>query len=239
MSSPSQTDVKRVDVLPSITLDTGPDPRHSIIWLHGLGADGSDFVPVAEEMELPVPVRYVFPHAPMRPVTINGGYVMPAWYDILVSATSAEISANIGKKEDAEGIRGSQAQIERLIAQERQRGVASKDIFLAGFSQGGAVVLYTGLRHKERLGGIVALSTYVPLLQTLPAEATTSAVEAPIFMAHGREDAVIPHAFGRSSAESLLQQGYALEWHSYDMPHAVCQEEIRDIESWLTRRLAD
>ncbi len=226
-------------VLPSITLDTGPDPRHSIIWLHGLGADGSDFVPVAKEMELPVPVRYVFPHAPMRPVTINGGYVMPAWYDILVGAASAEISASIGKQEDAEGIRESQTEIEKLIAREKLRGIASKNIFLAGFSQGGAVVLHTGLRHKERLGGIIALSTYVPLMQTLPAEAAASAIEVPIFMAHGNEDAVIPHAFGRSSAESLLRQGYALEWHSYDMPHAVCQEEIRDIESWLTQRLAN
>ncbi len=225
-------------VLPSITLDTGSNPRHSIIWLHGLGADGEDFVPIAEEMELPVAVRYIFPHAPMRPVTINGGYVMRAWYDILASAASAEISSSIGKREDAAGIRAAQAEIERLIAQEKQRGIASENIFLAGFSQGGAVVLYTGLRHKERLGGIMALSSYMPLVQALQAEAAANAKDVPIFMAHGQADPVIPYAFGRASAEELRRQGYELEWHSYNMPHSVCPEEIRDIESWLTRRLS-
>lgn len=224
-------------ILPNITLDTGPSPRHSVIWLHGLGADGEDFVPVAEEMELPVAVRYIFPHAPMRPVTINGGYVMRAWYDILVGAASAEISANIGKQEDTAGIRAAQAEIEKLIAQERRRGIASENIFLAGFSQGGAVVLYTGLRHRERLGGIMALSSYMPLVQTLEAEADAGAKDIPIFMAHGQADPVIPYAFGRASAEELHRQGYELEWHSYDMPHSVCPEEIRDIELWLTRRL--
>ena len=226
-------------VLPGITLDTGTNPKHCIIWLHGLGADGEDFVPIADEMELPVAVRYVFPHAPMRPVTINGGYVMRAWYDILAGAASAEISANIGRREDAAGIRASQAEIEKLIAQERQRGVAAKNIFLAGFSQGGAVVLYTGLRHKERLGGILALSTYLPLPQTLHSEADDAARLTPIFMAHGRSDTVIPHDFGRASADELLRQGYVLEWHSYDMPHSVSPEEIREIELWLTRRLSE
>ncbi len=175
----------------------------------------------------------------MRPVTINGGYVMRAWYDILVGAASAEISANIGRFEDADGIRSSQAEIEKLIAQEKQRGIAAKDIFLAGFSQGGAVVLYTGLRHKEKLGGILALSTYLPLPQTLQAEADVAGKNVPIFMAHGQSDPVIPYAFGRASAEELLRQNYALEWHSYDMPHSVCPEEIRDIEQWLTRRLTE
>lgn len=226
-------------VLPGITLETGTDPKHCIIWLHGLGADGEDFVPIAEELELPVAVRYIFPHAPMRPVTINGGYVMRAWYDILAGAASAEISANIGRHEDSAGIRASQAEIEKLIAQERQRGIAAKDIFLAGFSQGGAVVLHTGLRHKETLGGILALSTYLPLPGTLQSEACESARHTPIFMAHGRDDAVIPYDFGRASAEELLQQGYVLEWHSYDMPHSVCPEEIRDIEQWLARRLSE
>lgn len=226
-------------ILPNITLDTGSLPQHSIIWLHGLGADGEDFVPIAEEMELPVPVRYIFPHAPMRPVTINGGYVMRAWYDILIGAASAEISANIGRQEDSAGIRASQAEIEKLIAQERQRGVAAKNIFLAGFSQGGAVVLHTGLRHKERLGGILALSTYLPQPQTLQTESSASARNTPIFMAHGQSDPVIPYDFGRASAEELLRQGYVLEWHRYDMPHSVCPEEIRDIELWLTRRLAE
>jgi phospholipase/carboxylesterase len=226
-------------VLPNITLDTGSNPKHSIIWLHGLGADGEDFVPIAEEMKLPVAVRYIFPHAPMRPVTLNGGYVMRAWYDILIGATSAELSSSIGRNEDAAGIRESQAEIEKLIAQEKQRGIAAKNIFLAGFSQGGAVVLYTGLRHKERLGGILALSTYLPLAQSLQAEANAEARHIPVFMAHGRADPVIPFAFGRASAEALLRQGYALEWHDYAMPHSVCPEEISDIEQWLKPRLAE
>ncbi len=225
--------------LPGITLETGTDPKHCIIWLHGLGADGEDFVPIADELELPVAVRYVFPHAPMRPVTINGGYVMRAWYDILDGAASGEISANIGRHEDSSGIRASQAEIEKLIEQQRLRGIAAKDIFLAGFSQGGAVALHTGLRHKERLGGILALSTYLPLPETLQSEGSESARHTPIFMAHGRDDAVIPHDFGRASAEELRRQGYALEWHSYDMPHSVCPDEIRDIGIWLTRRLSD
>lgn len=225
-------------ILPSITLETGVEPEHSIIWLHGLGADGEDFVPVAEEMNLPVAVRFVFPHAPMRPVTINGGYVMRAWYDILVSAASAEISANIGRVEDSDGIRSSQSELEKLITQEKQRGIAAKNIYLAGFSQGGAIVLYTGLRHKEKLGGILALSTYLPLPQTLQAEAGTSAIRTPIFMAHGQSDPVIPYAFGRASAEELVRQHYSLDWHSYDMPHSVCPEEIQDIRHWLMQRLS-
>jgi phospholipase/carboxylesterase len=226
-------------VLPNITLDTGSNPQHSIIWLHGLGADGEDFVPIAEEMNLPVAVRYIFPHAPMRPVTINGGYVMRAWYDILIGAASAELSASIGRNEDAEGIRESQAEIEKLIAQERQRGIEARHIFLAGFSQGGAVVLHTGLRHKEKLGGILALSTYLPLKQTLAAETAAEGKAVPIFMAHGLSDPVVPYAFGRASADELLRQDYALEWHSYGMPHSVCPEEIRAIELWLTQRLTD
>jgi phospholipase/carboxylesterase len=225
--------------LPCITLETGPSPKHSIIWLHGLGADGEDFVPIAEELELPVAVRYIFPHAPMRPVTINGGYVMRAWYDIPIGADSAEISASIGKQEDAAGIRASQAEIEKLIAQEKQRGIAEKNIFLAGFSQGGAVVLHTGLRYPARLGGILALSSYLPLQTTLPAEADAAAKNTPIFMAHGQDDPVIPYAFGRGSAEGLLHLGYTLEWHRYPMPHSVCQEEIRDIGEWLKRRLSE
>lgn len=226
-------------ILPCITLDIGNAPKHSIIWLHGLGADGEDFVPVAEELELPVAVRYIFPHAPMRPVTINGGYVMRAWYDILIGAASAEISASIGRNDDSAGIRSAQAEIEKLIALEKQRGIAAKNIFLAGFSQGGAVVLHTGLRHKERLGGILALSTYLPLPQTLKAEAETAARQTPVFMAHGESDPVIPYDFGLASAEELLRQGYQLDWHRYDMPHSVCPEEIHDIEQWLKRRLSE
>lgn len=226
------------DTLPNITLESGPNPAHSIIWLHGLGADGEDFVPVAEELELPVAVRYIFPHAPMRPVTINGGYVMRAWYDILVGAASAELSASIGKNEDAAGIIAARADIEKLIAQERQRGTAAKNIFLAGFSQGGAVALYTGLRHQEALGGILALSSYLPLAGTTSAEASGPARNTPIFMAHGRDDPVIPYGLGRASAEELLQRGYTLAWREYAMPHSVCPEELRDIEQWLVQRLS-
>lgn len=226
------------DTLPNITLESGPNPAHSIIWLHGLGADGEDFVPIAEELELPVAVRYIFPHAPLRPVTINGGYVMRAWYDILVGAASAELSASIGKNEDAAGIIAARADIEKLIAQERQRGIAAKDIFLAGFSQGGAVALYTGLRHQEVLGGILALSSYLPLAGTTPAEASAPARNTPIFMAHGRDDPVIPYDLGKASAEELLQRGYTLAWHEYAMPHSVCPEELQDIEQWLVQRLS-
>jgi phospholipase/carboxylesterase len=225
-------------ILPHITLDSGPDPKHSIIWLHGLGADGEDFVPIAEELGLPVAVRYIFPHAPMRPVSINGGYVMRAWYDILIDAASAELSASIGKNEDAAGIIAAQADIERLIAQERQRGIAAKDIFLAGFSQGGAVALHTGLRHQERLGGILALSSYLPLAGTTAAEAAATAKDTPIFMAHGRDDPVVPYGLGKASAEELTRLGYALDWHEYAMPHSVCPEEVRDIEQWLRRIIA-
>ncbi len=224
-------------VLPHITLETGPAPRHSIIWLHGLGADGEDFVPIAEELALPVAVRYIFPHAPVRPVTINGGYLMRAWYDILTSPDSAEISGSIGRLEDDAGIRTSQAEIERLVAQEKERGFAEKDIFLAGFSQGGAVALHTGLRHPGRLGGILVLSSYLPLRSTLQTEADAAAKDTPVFMAHGRVDPVIPYSFGRGSAEELLRQGYAVEWHSYAMPHAVCPDEIHDIGRWLERHL--
>lgn len=226
-------------ILPHIILDTAPNPQHSIIWLHGLGADGEDFVPIAEEMQLPVAVRYIFPHAPMRPVTINGGYVMRAWYDILTGAASAEISASIGKQEDAEGLRASQAEIEKLIDTERRRGIAAKNIFLAGFSQGGAVVLYTGLRHRERLGGILALSTYLPMAATTSAEVNDANRGIGIFMAHGQADPVIPYTLGKASAEELLRLGYAPEWHAYAMPHAVCPEEIRDIERWLTASLSN
>jgi phospholipase/carboxylesterase len=226
-------------ILPHITLDSAPNPRHSIIWLHGLGADGDDFVPVAEALHLPVAVRFIFPHAPMRPVTINGGYVMRAWYDILAAAPSAPIADSLGRMEDATGIRASQQEIERLIAQERQRGVAAENIFLAGFSQGGAVVLHTGLRHKEKLGGILALSTYLPLRQTLANEAEAANRDTPIFMAHGQFDPVIPYDFGLGSAKELQRQGHQVEWHAYAMPHSVCEEEIEDIERWLKRRLVD
>ncbi len=212
-------------ILPNITLETGATPRCSIIWLHGLGADGEDFVPIAEEINLPVAVRYIFPHAPKRPVTLNGGFIMRAWYDIAASDIDAE--------QDETGIRASQAEIEKLIAQELGRGIRPENIFLAGFSQGGAIVLHTGLRHTHRLGGILALSTYLPLAATLPEEEGMAAKETPIFMAHGRSDPVVPFALGISSREKLLQHGYRVDWREYAMPHSVCPEEVGDIEAWL------
>lgn len=225
-------------ILPHITLETGAHPRYSIIWLHGLGADGSDFVLIAEELHLPHSVRYIFPHAPMQPVTINGGYVMPAWYDILTAASSISISDNLTVQQDAAGIRASQQEIEKLIAQEKRRGIAAANIYLAGFSQGGAVALHTGLRHHEALGGILALSTYLPLSDTLKHEASTAAKPVPVFIAHGRQDPIVPYALGLRSREQLEQCGYATEWHAYDMPHSVCPEELGDIEAWLSRLMS-
>ena len=218
-------------ILPHITLDigtsaTGASPQHSIIWMHGLGADGEDFVPIAHEINLPVAVRYIFPHAPMRPVTINNGMVMRAWFDIIA----------FGGAPDMVGIQASQVAIEGLIAQEKQRGVAAKNIYLAGFSQGGAIALHTGLYHAEKLGGIIALSSRLVQTEKLPA--ATRALNPPIFMAHGRSDPIIPFSMGSNSAAALTAGGYELEWHEYNMPHSVCAEEIADIEKWLVRRLS-
>lgn len=216
--------------LPHITLDRGKAPQHSIIWLHGLGADGEDFVSVAEQIQLPVAMRYIFPHAPKQAVTINGGFVMRAWYDI--------VAADIGAQQDASGIRHSQSALELLIEQEKSRGIPTENIFLAGFSQGGAIALHTGLRHPARLGGIIALSTYLPLADTLSQEVSLSAKNTPIFFAHGRTDPVIPCSLGKISADKLQQLGHQVDWHEYAMPHSVCMEEVKDIEKWLTRRLA-
>jgi len=210
-----------------IILQTGEQPRHSIIWLHGLGADGQDFVPIAEELTLPATVRYVFPHAPMRPVTINGGFVMRAWYDIS--------SNTIAAQQDVAGIRASQALVERLIAQEISNGIAPQNIFLAGFSQGGAIALHTALRQSKALGGALALSTYLPLEENVPEESQDASRTTPIFMAHGRNDPVVPFALGMTSRDLLLKAGYKVEWHEYAMPHSVCEEELRDIETWLTK----
>ncbi len=227
-----------MELLPHIKLETGKNPTHSIIWLHGLGADGEDFLPIAEEMTLPVSVRYIFPHAPMRPVTLNGGFVMRAWYDIYAAAPTGGLDLEAGRKQDEAGIRASQAELEKLIAQEKDRGIKAENIYLAGFSQGGAIVLHTGLRHAERLGGLLGLSTYLPLAATLAQEASSAARQTPIFMAHGRSDPILPYPLGKSSAQQLTENGYALEWHEYPMPHSVCQEEIADIENWLKKRLA-
>lgn len=215
--------------LANITLESGKKPHHSIIWLHGLGADGHDFEPVVDELRLPCAVRYIFPHAPMRPVTINGGFVMRAWYDIA--------GQDIDAKQDAAGIRSSQADIEALIARETERGVPPHHIFLAGFSQGGAIALHTALRRKEPLGGVLALSTYLPLADSTANEMQQETKMTPIFMAHGRSDTVIPCKLGASSRDALRALGYEVEWHEYGMPHSVCDAEMRDIEAWLSARI--
>jgi len=218
--------------LETIEVETGPNPTASMIVLHGLGADGNDFVPVAQELDLREigSVRFVFPHAPTMPVTINGGYVMRAWYDIL--------GTDLVRREDERGLRQSQLLVEALIAQERARGVASTRILLAGFSQGCALTLMTGLRCAERLAGLVGLSGYLPLADKVAAERTSVNADIPIFMAHGRMDPVIPIARALASRDALVALGHAVEWHEYPMPHSVCAEEIADLERWLKRVLA-
>ena len=215
-------------IVPHITLESGRNPQHSIIWLHGLGADGGDFVPVVDELRLPVAVRYLFPDAPLRPVTINGGMVMRAWYDIA--------SPSIAAQQDAAGIQASQSLIEELIAQEMQRNIKPGNIFLAGFSQGGAIALHTALRQPVSLGGVLALSTYLPLADRTAGEAQPGTRDTPIFMAHGRSDPVIPRELGAGSRDALLELGYTVDWHEYDMQHSVCEEELRDIEAWLAQQ---
>lgn len=217
--------------LDAIELETGASPDAAVIWLHGLGADGSDFVPVVDELGLDgLGVRFVFPHAPTRPVTINGGYIMRAWYDI------AHEDLSLG--EDEAGLRESQRAVEGLIAREVQRGAAPARILLAGFSQGGAIALQTGLRHSQRLGGIIALSTYLPLPGLLAAERHAANASTPVFMAHGTEDPIVPLALARASQKRLEESGYAVEWHTYRMPHSVCLEEVAAIGTFLRARLA-
>ena len=215
------------DPLEAIELETGPAPVASVVWLHGLGADGHDFVPVVPALGLPasLPLRFVFPHAPMQPVTINGGMVMRAWYDVL--GLGGE------RREDAAGVRASEQRIVALIDRERARGVAPSQIVLAGFSQGGAMALHPGLRHPERLAGIMALSCFLPLADTLEAEASPANREVPVFMAHGRGDELIPLAWATRARDVLLGLGYRVEWREYPMPHAVCGEEVGDIAAWL------
>ncbi len=213
----------------TIILQTGKQAQHSIIWLHGLGADGQDFVPIADELKLPVAVRYIFPHAPMRPVTINGGFVMRAWYDISSQSMDAQ--------QDTAGIRASQSLVDILIAQEVAHGIAPHNIFLAGFSQGGAIALHTALRQTAPLGGVLALSSYLPLAETAPRELLEQTKATPVFMAHGRSDPIVPYALGVASRDALLKFGYAVEWHEYAMQHSVCGEELGDIAAWLGQKI--
>ena len=207
----------------AVEIETGPDPPAAVIWLHGLGADGHDFEPIVPELELAKPVRFVFPHAPMRPVTINNGMRMRAWYDIFQFGGGAE---------DDAGIRASQKLVEGLIAREK-----GKKIVLAGFSQGGAIALQTALRHPDALAGVLALSTYLPLSASVAAERSAANQKTPIFMAHGRFDDIIPIDRARRSREMLEKLGYAVSWKEYPMPHSVCAEEIRDISRFLVRVL--
>jgi phospholipase/carboxylesterase len=203
----------------------------SVIWLHGLGADGHDFVPIVPELQLPpgLAVRFVFPHAPVRPVTINNGMRMRAWYDI------KELSA--GGAQDEAGIRASAAMLAKYIQHERDAGIAANRIVVAGFSQGGAIALHTALRHPERLAGVMALSTYLPLRRTLAAEATAANRGVPILMCHGSFDPVLPLRLGTSSCELLRAEGYTVDWKEYPMQHQVCLEEVKEIATWLKARL--
>jgi phospholipase/carboxylesterase len=217
---------------PAIEIETAPHPTAAVIVMHGLGADGNDFVPIANELDLSAagPVRFVFPNAPVIPVTINGGYQMPAWYDIVMS--------DLGKREDEAGLRRSQAAIEALIANEKARGIAAGRIVVAGFSQGCAMALMTGLRHTERLAGIVGLSGYLPIAATTAAERHAANHETPVFLAHGLQDPVVPLARAQQSRDALAALGHPVEWHEYPMAHSVCMEEIADLNRFLLRVLA-
>ncbi|HWQ40273.1 MAG TPA: carboxylesterase [Burkholderiales bacterium] len=216
-------------LLPAVEIETRSRPSHAVIWLHGLGADGNDFVPVVDALPLPrIGIRFVFPHAPMMPVTINGGFVMRAWYDVL----DADFS-----QQDERGIRASQRAVEALIARETERGIPASRIVLAGFSQGGVMTLHVGLRYPKKLAGLMALSAYLPLANTVEKERSAANRPAPIFMAHGNRDPIIPIEAGWSARDQLLGLGYAVQWHEYDMPHCVCPEEIQDIGRWLQKVL--
>jgi len=209
----------------AIRIETGPRPEAAILWLHGLGADGHDFEPIVPELKLKKPLRFIFPHAPMRPVTINQGMRMRAWYDILQLGGGAE---------DEAGLRASQKITEELI---RAQGLPANKIVLAGFSQGGAIVLQTALRYPERLAGVMALSTYLPLAATVAAEHSEANRDVPIFMAHGQYDDLIPMQRARASREHLEKLGYKIEWRDYPMPHSVCAPEIADISAFLGKVL--
>jgi phospholipase/carboxylesterase len=214
-----------------IEIETSPTPDATVIWLHGLGADGSDFVPVVPALELGgLAVRFVFPHAPMRPVTINGGYVMRAWYDIL--------GMELDRREDEAGVRDSGRIVDGLVLRERERGIAQARIVLAGFSQGGAIALHAGLRSPARLAGILALSCYVPIAAALAGERTPANRDVPIFLAHGTLDPVVPYRAGQRARELLENLDYAVEWHEYRIEHTVSLEEVADIGGWLRRVLA-
>jgi len=213
--------------LEAIELETGENPNAAVIWLHGLGANGNDFVPIVQQLNLPadLAIRFIFPHAPIRPITINQGVEMPGWYDIS--------SMSIVDGQDDEGIKESSNAIHQLCEQQEEQGIDSIRIILAGFSQGGAIALCCGLNYPRRLAGIMALSTYLPHCTALDSDSTTTNRTTPLFMAHGRQDDVVAHAYGKQSCERLQDAGYKVSWHEYPMAHSVCMEEIVDIQNWL------
>ena len=221
MTTPTTTLLQRIEI------ESAPHPTAAVIWLHGLGASGDDFAAMVPELDLTgcAPIRFVFPHAPTMPVSINNGYVMPAWYDIK--------NADLVRQEDPAGIHASARAIEALIAHEVARGIAPARIVLAGFSQGCAMALHTGLRHSARLAGILALSGYLPLADTLATERHPANFKTPVFMAHGTGDNVVPLARAEASRQALLAQGYAVQWHTYPMPHSVHPQEVADISAFL------
>lgn len=218
-------------ILPSLEIETAPNPAHTVIWMHGLGADGHDFEPIVPELvaaDWP-PLRFVFPHAPSQPITVNGGMSMPAWYDIK--------GFEIAQRQDDFGIRASITRIEALIAREVERGVASANIILAGFSQGAAMALSVGLRHAQALSGIVALSGYLPLAEQLATERSAGNASTPVFIGHGSSDPVVPEFLGMKARDFLLEIGHPVEWHSYPMAHQVCAMEITHLRQWIGARL--
>ena len=219
-------------ILPHITLETAPNPTAAVIWLHGLGADGNDFASLVPELDLTglAPIRFIFPHAPSIPVTLNGGYVMPAWYDIL--------GTQLQRVEDSAGIRKSALQIEALIADQVAKGIPASRIVLAGFSQGCAMVLHTGLRHPAKLAGIIALSGYLPLAGSVATERSAANKDTPIFMAHGTMDPMIALDRAEASRDALVALGCKVQWHTYQMPHSVHPSEIADIGRFLKTVLA-
>ena|SRR5690554_160213 len=214
-------------LLDCVEIETGPEPRHAIIWLHGLGADGNDFAPVVPELQLDDvgPLRFVFPHAPVQPVTINNGMSMRSWYDIYV--------ADLVRREDEAGLRASQTAVEALIARENSRGIPTERIVLAGFSQGCAMSLQTGLRYPEKLAGIIGLSGYLPLAGAAEAERHEANKSTPIFLAHGTMDPVVQFERAQATLEALQKMGYDVRFKTYPMPHSVCLEEIQDIAAFL------
>ncbi|WP_240095476.1 alpha/beta hydrolase [Thermomonas flagellata] len=220
-------------MLETVEHQTGPDPQWAVLWLHGLGADGHDFAPIVPELVRAgwPPLRFVFPHAPVRPVTINGGMRMRAWYDIR--------DLDLAHRADLAGVDASVAEVEALIAREAARGIPPQRLLLAGFSQGGAITLAAGLARRQPLAGLVALSTYLPLpAETARQRMQPEASAQPVFLAHGRLDPVVPFAAGEAAAAALRRFGFGVDWHAYPMQHAVCAEEIADLGDWLQARFA-